>query len=71
MENLKKYTKPKFSVIKVYLSDSFLAGSDFDDETGEFSVKVQTFRIFDDSFDDFSSVEESDYATTTNTVEVW
>lgn len=74
MKDLKKYKKPKFSVIRVCMSDSFLAAGsgDFDDDADVFSAKAQTFRIFDDSFDDDLSIaEESDYATTTNTIEVW
>lgn len=74
---MKKYIKPKFTVIKFSLGNQLLAGSDpnseVDDEnqTDNVDIKAQTFRIFDDSFEDISSSEESGCATTTNTIEVW
>lgn len=78
MTNLKKYIKPKFSVIKISTESLLYPNSpgnsgdvDPEDPTDGYDVKVQTYRIFDDSFDDLSSEEESDYITTTNTIEVW
>ncbi|MCQ2255708.1 MAG: hypothetical protein MJZ29_09435 [Bacteroidaceae bacterium] len=71
MKELKTYNKPRFTIIKIRLESQLLDGSITDDE-GIADIKAQTFRIFDDSFDDdLSSIEESDYATTTNTIEVW
>lgn len=67
MINQKKYTKPKFAIIS--FSDNLLdtgnaginTGSNPDDlEDKELDVKIQSFRIFDDSFDDMSSAEESE-----------
>ena len=69
----KKYVKPKFSIISFSedLLDGTINGSNEREEI-ELDIKAQTFRIFDDSFDDDLSIaEESDYATTTNTIEVW
>lgn len=74
MKEHKKYVKPKFAIINFSedLLDGGINGSNPEDrENDEFGIKIQSFRIFDDSFDDLSSVEESDYTTTTNTFEVW
>lgn len=71
---MKRYLKPKTIKIEVDM-ENLMAGSGEETEIGgsgtEADIKAQTFRIFDDSFDDLSSIEESDYATTTNTIEVW
>lgn len=72
MTHPKKYNKPKFSIIKIS-TESLLDFADVvsgeNGETDEADIKIQTFQIFDDSFDDLE--EESDYTTTTNTIEVW
>lgn len=70
MKDLKEYKKPKFVTIKISCEDLMDFG-DVSGETEESDIKAQTFRIFDDTFDDLSIAEESDYATTTNTIEVW
>lgn len=66
----KKYKKPKSTIIRLTIGDlleTLPQTSDFD----EIEVKRQSLQPFDDSFDDLSIAEESDYATTTNTIEVW
>lgn len=70
MKDLKKYREPKFAIIKISIEKLLQDAASIGGE-GEADVKVQSFRIFDDSFDDLSIAEESDYATTTNTIEVW
>ncbi len=61
MNNLKKYIKPKFSIIK-FGTESLLLNPGSPDpgkvpggggNTGEFDAKAITYRIFDDS-DDWS-----------------
>lgn len=73
MKYLKEYKKPKFSIIKISVEKLLQDGGSGGEVggTGDDFVKAQTFRIFDDSFDDLSIAEESDYTTTTNTLEVW
>ena len=73
MKYLKEYRRPKFSIIKISIEEQLLAGSEIDmGGNGDPDAKRMTYRIFDDSFDnDLSIAEESDYATTTNTIEVW
>lgn len=74
---MKRYIKPKFTIITLSVESLLAAspnGSDMEEgrnDEGGPDAKRMTFRIFDDSFDDLSSEEESDYATTTNTIEVW
>lgn len=66
---MKRYKKPRFTIIKLSIESLLQAG--LGSGATDLDAKRQTIRIFDDSFDDLSIAEESDYATTTNTIEVW
>lgn len=66
---MKRYKKPRFTVIK--LSIESLLQADMGSGAETLDAKRLSVQIFDDSFDDLSIAEESDYATTTNTIEVW
>lgn len=69
---MKRYKKPRFTIIKLSIENLMqIEVTSNEDPAEELDAKAQNFRIFDDSFDDeMSSVKGFGY-TKTNSIEVW